>query len=176
MLVRLSSDDLDIAINTIEARPALVERALVRAVNRTVRWVHVRVSRLAAADLAVAQKLIRRALSATRARAGKSRAVVVLPRRRYRIPAFKLGSARQTRTGVTVRGGRRYDGAFLATMPSGRRGVFERTSARRLPIQEKHLSIVEHVREAMEEIGGTAAVEQLRKTFEHELNFELSRS
>jgi hypothetical protein len=41
------------------------------------------------------------------------------------IGLYALG-ARQTRTGVTVRGRGKYDHAFLATMKSGHRGVFIR--------------------------------------------------
>lgn len=51
------------------------------------------------------------------------------------IGLYKYG-ARQTRTGVTVKGRGSYKSAFLAKVGSGHVGVFDRVGSARLPIQE----------------------------------------
>lgn len=51
-------------------------------------------------------------------------------------PLHKMGGARQTKTGVSVRRWGHHRGAFLAGMRSGHQGVFVRTGPGRLPIRE----------------------------------------
>jgi len=55
------------------------------------------------------------------------------------IKAIYLGSARQTKKGVSV-GGRSFSGAFLATV-RGKKSIYKRTTKDRFPIKEQKVSL-----------------------------------
>lgn len=80
-----------------------------------------------------------------------------------RIPLIKFGAtgpepSRGKGSGVTARTRRgRYPRAFIATMRSGHRGVFERKTTRRLPIREKFGPSIAHVFTKKVAIGMAAA-------------------
>lgn len=73
-------------------------------------------------------------------------------------------------------GRRRYPRAFIATMGSGHRGVFERVARARLPIYELRGPSIAHVFKKHEQVGIDRAMAQLAKNLGHELEFEMSRT
>lgn len=80
--------------------------------------------------------------------------------------------------GVTARlpgGAGRYPNAFLATMRSGHRGVFQRQTKARLPIYELHGPSIMHVADKFAHIGLERGREQLVKNLQSELRFVLRR-
>ena len=103
------------------------DTAVVRALNKTADQVKVQASReVRDAGYALKMADIKGALRVRRANQGNLRASVIASGRP--IPLIKYG-ARQTAKGVTVnvKSGRKLiPGAFIATMPSGHRGVFVR--------------------------------------------------
>jgi hypothetical protein len=73
-------------------------------------------------------------------------------------------------------GGRgRAEHAFIATMPSGHRGVFQRSSGPALPIYQLHGPSLVRVFEKFLPLGASRAREQLGKNLKSEINFVLSR-
>lgn len=80
--------------------------------------------------------------------------------------------------GVSYRlpGGRgRAEHAFIATMRSGHRGVFQRTGKPRTPIVELHGPSLVRVFEKFLPQGAQRALEALEKNIRSEINFVLSR-
>ena len=98
-------------------------------------------------------------------------------RRVRSLPVIIFG-ARQSKTGVsfTIKRGQRkkVKSAFIATMPGGHKGVFVRTSKKRLPIKELRTTSVEDV--AMDKVPEIQAYadERLKKVFDSQLKYELN--
>lgn len=101
-----------------------------------------------------------------------------------RIPLIEFGArgpepSRGRGRGVTARltgGAGRYPHAFIATMRSGHRGVFQRRGTTRLPIYELRGPSLPKVFTKYIPLGLARGEEQLAKNLEHELQFALSRS
>jgi hypothetical protein len=101
-----------------------------------------------------------------------------------RIPLIQFGArgpepSRGRGQGVTYKlgsGRGRAPKAFIATMPSGHRGVFQRREgADRLPIIELHGPAIHTVFEKYAPMGAARAKEILQKNLEHEIEFALGR-
>ena len=101
-----------------------------------------------------------------------------------RIPLVKFGArgpepSRGRGRGVSykLKGGRgKIPTAFLATMPSGHRGVFHRKSTARKPIRELFGPSLVHVFKKFLPSGAKSASEALVKNLRSEIAFALSRS
>lgn len=107
-------------------------KAFARAMRRMRDMARTRVVRRSA-EHSKAPRAIIRARTTARFNAGGNTVDVVM--KSDWIGLYKYG-ARQTRTGVSVRGRGSYAHAFIATMGSGHAGVFDRVGSSRLPIQE----------------------------------------
>lgn len=102
-----------------------------------------------------------------------------------RIPLIQFGAkgpepSRGRGRGVSYRLGgqrRRAPRAFIATMKSGHRGVFQRREgAGRNPIVELHGPSILRVVEKFVPLGEARANEVLPKNFEHEISYALSKA
>jgi hypothetical protein len=105
-----------------------VRRAEVSAINKTVRDARTRISRRIAEGAGIQKKYTDKAITQEKANRQTLSGAVVLSYKPIPIYAFK---ARQTRKGVTFRFGadgerKIFSHAFIATMASGHKGVFER--------------------------------------------------
>ena len=122
----------------LAAIPRGADRAIVRAVNKTARTVRSRIVKKIAARITLTQKAIREGARLYLAKYNRHFATVTISG--YRIPLIRY-RARQTKKGVTyqvMRAGtrKRIRDGFIATVPSGHTGVFERRYPKRLPIFE----------------------------------------
>jgi hypothetical protein len=96
-----------------------------------------------------------------------------------RIPLIKFGArgpepSRGRGTGVTARTRtRRYPHAFIATMKSGHKGVFQRMRTSRLPIRELFGPSIGHVFRKYRPLGLARAIESFNKNLQAELKFAL---
>lgn len=106
-------------------------KATARAMSRVVQMARTRVVTRSAERVDLPRNMVNR-LTTARFNAGGNTVDTIL--RSNWISLYKLG-ARQTKTGVSVRGRGSYAHAFLATMDSGHRGVFMRHGDRK-PKQE----------------------------------------
>ena len=121
------------------------ERAVVRALNKTLTSVATVAVRGLSREAGLTQKVIRSAVALTRAAEGRPQAIMQVTGRRIPLIAFGARGPEPSRgrgPGVTARvpggGTALYRSAFIATMRSGHRGVFKRApGARRLPIREQ---------------------------------------
>ncbi len=144
--------------------------AAVRALNKTARWMRTHVAREAAQSLNVRVGLIRNGLILLRARASHPESGVALGKATGVIKAAELGTPRQNRRGTRV-AKRQFDGAFIATMPTGHRGVFRRKGKSRLPIQEVQLVATGRIADVMEQLADRHAMARFERLFEHELRY-----
>jgi hypothetical protein len=159
----------------IEATEAQLKLASVRALNKVARWLRTRIARDVADELNIKVGLVRNSLTLIRANRGSVNAGVGMSRRHGVINAIHLGAARQNARGVRV-ARRQYDHAFLATMPTGHRGIFWRTGKDRLPIREVQVVITGRMAKVMEQLSEGPALQQFDKVFQRELNFILRPS
>lgn len=115
-----------------------IETAKTRALNKIAAKARTAVIREIASDIGTPIAPVRKQV--TLQRATRFKRVAILRATGRRIPIIKL-KARQTRKGITYgKGGSRrtIPGGFIATMPSGHRGVFKRIGNKRLPVTELH--------------------------------------
>lgn len=172
--IRISvSLDVEQTLHALEATESQLQRAAVRALNKTARWLRTRIARETAHALNIKLSLVRRTLVLVRARRGSTHASVGQAKRSGVLNAIYLGNARQQARGVRV-GRRHYDRAFIATMPSGFTGMFRRKpDVPRLPIQPVQIVITGKMADVMEKLAQAPARNQFNKIFERELNFIL---
>lgn len=154
-------------------------RAITRALNRTIASARVLARRALAADLGLAQKFIDRDLATRNATFARLEAALTVRGRRLPLIAFGARGPEPSRgrgRGVSYRigtGGRQtIASAFLATMPSGHRGVFKRRGTKRLPIAELFGPSLPHVaRRRVFEAVRVKSSADLEKNLQHEIAF-----
>lgn len=154
-----------------------VNRALVRALNRSIGSGRTLMVREIAGDTGLRSKDVREAMvmqeaSLTRpvASLGTSLKRIALHKFRAKGPVPSRGRGR----GVTYRlGGSagRVENAFIATMKSGHTGVFRRAGKARLGIIELFGPSLGHVFKKFRPQGLARAYEVFQKNFDHELDF-----
>jgi hypothetical protein len=115
----------------------VIQKSTVRALNRTIQHVQSQSVKAIANAIAAPQKVIRQRAKIFKANAWQLSAKLSM--NLFPIPIIKL-KPKQTKRGVTV-ARHAYPSAFIAPMPSGHTGVFQRLGKKRLPIQEIKLTI-----------------------------------
>jgi len=119
--------------------PKALEKIIPRALNKTIMSARTQVTRALATKIGIKISAIRKLMDYTKATFYGWQARLYISD--SRIPLINFG-AKQTKKGVSYtinkKSGRKtLAGAFIATMPSGHTGVFERRWDERLPIDEK---------------------------------------
>jgi len=159
------------------ARPAIV-----RALNRSIASAKTAMVREVAKDLGLKASDVRDRIWTNEATLTRLQATLLASPQRIPLIDFKARGPEPSRgkgRGVTAKlpgGAGRYPNAFIATMRSGHRGVFQRTGSRRTPITELHgpsiaRSFTKNVR-----IGIARGAEQLVKNLRSEFKFAMSRA
>jgi hypothetical protein len=186
--------DLTVTTNAPEMIQRLKARAplaQMRALNRAIGSANVAMVRVIAPDLGVKQGVVKDRIRTELATPERLRARLYANAKR--IPLIELGAkgpepSRGRGAGVTVKGagGRKaIPGAFIATMRSGHRGVFQRaggSSSRRgpapnrsaLPIRELFGPSIWQVFRKFEYVGMARGREQLIKNLQSEFKFALA--
>lgn len=155
--------------------------ALSRAMNRAVVTARTVMAREIAEDTALGVRAVTKELKVTNSRPDSLRARLSVSG--SKIPLIEWKPTASKRNGVRAKlpppGKGRYPHAFIATMKSGHRGVFQRktlgTGSKRLPIHELHGPALPSVFAKLSPKAIVAGQESLLKNFEHELEFELSK-
>lgn len=154
---------------------------VVRALNRSINSAKTTVVRLVSADLGLKVSAVRDFIEVREATETTLEATIVASARR--IPLITFGAKGPVPSygrggGVTARlksGAGRYPHAFIATMRSGHRGVFQRRAKARLPVDQLHGPSVWQAFHKHEAEGLARAQEQLAKNLPHEIQFAMSR-
>lgn len=145
--------------------------AVVRALNKTARWLRTQMASDTAKQLNINVSTVKRGLVLLRARPNQPMAAVALKRSGAVIKASTLGTPQLTSRGVRT-GRKHWDGAFIANKPnSGRQAIFRRRGKARLPIQELHIVVTGAMSEVMEHLAQGPAMQKFEKLFEHELRY-----
>jgi len=104
------AQDITRATAQIAATPAQLEKAVQRAIKKTLRWLQTRISRDIAKELGVPQKAIKHRLTLSQTGKGTN-GIHILWLGTAPLAAEMAGKPRQTKSGVTV-GKRKFPGAF----------------------------------------------------------------
>ncbi len=173
----LRTEGVERAIKQLKTRAL---PAIARALNRSIASGKTEMVRAIADDMRLKQSDLRDKLLITPAT--PQRLVATLAASKKRIPLMLFGArgpvpSRGKGRGVTARTATgRYPTAFIATMPTGHVGVFQRKNKGRLPIKELFGASIGHVFEKYRPQGLARAEEQLVKNISHELRFALSQA
>lgn len=180
--VKFNTAQIDKAIQALGAQ---APKAIARAINRSVVTTRAVLARDISGDTGLKVSAVKEQLKVTDAQPDRLIAQIRVSGKPIPLIDFK---ARQTRTGVTARlpGTKRYQGAFIARMKSGHRGVFKRVpnGKRRgpkphrsqLPIYELHGPSLPKVFTKFTPSALKAGEESLQKNLAHELSFALKQS
>lgn len=160
-------------------------KVVARALNRAIAAVQTRAVRAIADDLGVVQREVRKTMSVRKAVASQALQEASITSTGKRIPllAFRARGPEPSRgkgAGVTYRlptGRGRAPHAFLATMKTGHRGVFQRKAgATRLPIVELRGPSVPRVfKKHLDATLETEAAALFEKNVLHEIEYAISR-
>jgi hypothetical protein len=177
--VNLNTSDWQRAIKALRAKaPARI----VRALNRSVTSMQTAMAREVSKDMGIKVGDAKKAMRVQKATDSTMKADVIASGARLPLIAFGAKGPEPSRgkgRGVTARmqGGRnRYPHAFIATMRSGHRGVFQRTSVPggpRSPIRELKGPSIPHVFNKHASIGLERGEEALVTNLQHEFDYLL---
>lgn len=175
--VRLHSASTEKALDRLKERAPYV---CARALNRSITSGRVVMTKAIAQDLGLQQQVVREELVIGEAKPTKLTATLTVRGKRIPLIDFRARGPEPSRgrgRGVTARlpgGAGRYPHAFIATMRSGHRGVFQRTgAAKRLPIHELRGPSLPFVFDKYIPLGLERCEAVLYKNLEHEFAFAM---
>lgn len=171
----------DAAVRRIERMvrhiPNAMRRIVPPALNRTATWTRTRHAREVARQMTIKVRDARRQMFVQKAHRNKWMARVLI--NNARVPLIAL-TPKQTGSGVhynipgVVSLTRR--SAFLATMPSGHRGVFQRRTRKRLPIDEQYVRLYTFLDRSYMGPLAKSAGDQLAKELVSKVRYILARA
>lgn len=157
-------------------------RAFVRAANRGINAGRTSITRDIASDTGLKSSDVTKGLALKEASYGSPVASLAASPKRLPLIAFNASGPEPSKgkgRGVTARlgGGRnRYPHAFIATMASGHRGVFQRSGKGRLPVYELFGPSLGKVFSKYTEATVARTLQAFDQNFGHELEFELGQA
>jgi len=164
--------------NDVHSHSAKLKRAGSRALNKTAttgRKISVKEVRN---EINIKAGAARKQIGIRRARPLNLKSVLLV---KYKpIPLAAYAGVRQTKKGVSVqmmksKPRKLFKGAFIATMPSGHKGVFLRKGKGRLPIQELYGPNVQSVFVEKTMLIEDQSLPVLEKNLKHEIAYEMSK-
>jgi len=156
----------------LNAQPAMAQRALVRTINKVLNSVRSQGLRAIARTHDIPYSALRKRRRAAVVRASRQDLTGRAWFGTVPVKASYLGKPRQSRLGAKV-GRHKFDGAFVATTPTGHVGIFKRAGRSRLPIEEQVVKL-SAARAALSPVEAGVA-DQVEKVFQQEMNFERQR-
>jgi len=156
----------------LKAQPAMAQRALVRTINKVLNSVRSQGLRAIARTHDMPYSALRKRRRGAVARASRRDLSGLVWFGTAPVKASYLGKPRESNRGARV-GRHSFEGAFVATTPSGHIGIFKRRGRSRLPIAEQVVKL-SAARAALAPIEAGVA-DQVEKVFRQELNFEQQR-
>lgn len=160
VVLDIDAGEIDALARSVEATEADVTKAMNRALSRTARHVFTQVRRSVSKSAMVPQKVLR---SRLRLRVSRRAGQAVIWVGLNPLNPTRIG-ARQTKTGVTARGRRRFPGAFIA-----RGRVFKRRGQGRLPLDTPTIEIDQDVYRVLKTKDFPTATDFYLRTLKHEL-------
>lgn len=177
-MIQISLDGTPAVIARYQALKQKLPNALARAINRTIGSVRTVMVREIAGDIGSSSKGVRDALSLREAVPERPEAILGAKLKRIPLIQFNATGPEPSRgrgRGVSYKlgsqGRNRIQTAFIATMPSGHRGVFVRKARARLGIRELFGPSIGHVFGKHRDAGLARARQTLVPNLRHELDF-----
>jgi len=176
-------------LSTFAGLPKQFDRAAIRAINKTARWLRTQSVREISRETKIAQKHIRDRLSILKAKKTFKRALVTAGLRQIPASVFGIEKAKKTSTGVSI-GRRNFPHAFIARMPkkgqkgrmekgrwqsaaTGKPSLWRRATKKRTPLVHVGIPIVGQASKILErQAARTGGI--LLKNMEYELNYEIN--
>lgn len=158
--------------------PAAFKRAQVRALNKTIRWMHGKFARYlqdelrSQEQLTLTQALLKKRMRQALAKGSALQANLWIGL--HNLPLIRFGKGRKVGTGYRVKS-RQVDGGFLARMPGGHEGVYSRKERTRLHIKESKISLRGAASTVFLRLLPLAE-QELEKKLRQELNYEMHRA
>lgn len=149
------------------------QRASATAANRAARSTVAEFSRETRKEVPVKAGRLKKMARISKAGSGRQAAKIIVTG--AHVPLADMG-ARQNRKGVTVRttrtsGRKLIKRAFIERMPSGHRGVYQRTGKARLPIQEKFgpsgMGLWQHREQHLQRFGQRQLAKELKRALQY---------
>ncbi|BFD48209.1 MAG: hypothetical protein DMENIID0003_12830 [Wolbachia endosymbiont of Sergentomyia squamirostris] len=132
------SNNINEIISNIERKEQKIKLATIKALNKMALWLKAQAAKEISEEKKIKLSLIRKRLRIFKAKA--SRLDVLIRANLYDIRASTIGKIQKTRRGSKV-GKHEFIGGFIATMPRGYKGAFEREGKTVLPIKEVKLPL-----------------------------------
>lgn len=176
-MIQISIDGKSTVTANLQGRSANLSRAMVRAINRSIGSVRTVIVRAIAGDVGLKQKDVRDALRFQQASLARPSALIAARLKRIPLIDFRATGPDPSRgkgRGVAYKlsgGKNRIGNAFIATMPTGHRGVFVRKAKARLGIRELFGPSLGHVFGKYRDMGIARGREVLVANLQHELEF-----
>lgn len=158
--------------------PRRAASAIVRALNRTLTTGNAEMARLIAADMKMKVGDVKKAVRQKKASVGDASVTLAAPLKRLPLYLFGAKGPRPSRgrgAGVVSKLQGRMPHAFIARMPSGHEGVFERKGMSRLPIKELYGPSIGHVFGKFRPQVAESMAAVFAKNIDHEISFAQSR-
>jgi len=179
--MRFNTTQIERAITQLGDR---APRAIARALNRSALSTRTLMVRHMAKDMGLNVRKVREQVEIEEAKPTKDRlrARVIASGKRIPLIDFRARGPEPSRgrgRGVSARlpGGKgRYPNAFISTMKSGHRGVFQRKGKGRLPIYELFGPSLPHVFTKYVPDGLARGEEAMQKNLAHELSYALKQT
>ena len=160
----------------------IVPAARVSALNKVAAKIRTASYRDAAKSIGIPQRVLRGSrvkripARVILRRANRRREAALLTALTLPVAAAKAGNAKQGRKGARVGRHHQFGGSFVATMPSGHRGIFRRKpGVGRLPINEVTIPLSPMLERAIEKNLKAMGQREWPRIFERELAFRLRR-
>jgi len=165
-----TNDVLDSWPELLHKSERQLQIAVMRAMNKTLRWARTQVARTSATSLKINVKSVKKGLVMVRASPSRLDATLGLSASAGVIKGNDIGAPRQHVRGVRA-GRHRFDGAFIARMPSGHQGIFRRQSKARLPIREVQLVLTGKMQDEMAALVDGPLKAQFERLLVRELRY-----
>lgn len=174
--IRIDPREIEAAARHMAETPALVQAALRSTVSKMTRWARTRSVRELSSKLAIQQKVLRPRVKARKLRRTASGSETGIWYGLNPVALIRL-DARKSGRGVSARGGRRVEGAFIAQGKGGHRQVFKRAGRARLPIKTQTAEIEKVSTDfVQDDLAQSHAFRQrFLQVFEHELEWRTRR-
>lgn len=161
-------DSIGKIVADLRATEKQAEIASLRALNRAIIWLKRQVARDVSKERKIRQAVIIERLVILKANRRNLQAH--LNGNLASLRANKVGKLVQTKRGARVKHFH-FPGAFVATMPSGHKGIFRRQTGSRLPISEITIPIKLESLRAIEDALSKKLKHRFETDFRRELNF-----
>ena len=175
-----------IDLNPTQKALGIIKRAgpvaQMRSLNRAISTGRTHLSRIVSKDMGLKVGVVKKKMILAKAKKSLLRAAISASTKRIPLidfgargpePSFGKGKGVSAKTGPSRK---RYPNAFIATVSSGHRGVFQRSAKGRLPVRELRGPSIGHVFDKHQNEGKKITRAAFVKELEHQMRYALQKA